>query len=109
ATAEAQLRAALTHSPNEPLAWLFLSNVLASDGRGAEAVEAAERANTRSPLDPLAYFFDAFAAMAYNAADRFDTAAQLAERSLKANAVHLPSWVELIIARALGGQMDQAR
>ena len=108
-TAETHLRAALAHNPNEPLAWLFLSNVLASSGRGTEAVEAAERANTRSPLDPLAYFFDAFAAMAYNAADRFDAAAKSAERSLKANAVHLPSWVELIIARAMGGQIDQAR
>jgi len=107
--AEAQLRRALSQHPNEPLAWLFLANVLASQNRGGEAVQAMEKASSRSPLDPMAYFFDAVAAAVYNAANRFDDAARCAERSLKANAAHLPSWVELIVAQALAGRMDQAR
>lgn len=109
AAAEKLLRVALASNPNEPLAWLFLANVLAGQGLGAEAVDAVERAGARSPLDPLGYFFDALAAVAYNAADRFDDAEHHARRSLKANAVHLPSWVELIIAQALAGRMEAAQ
>ena len=109
AGAQARLDEALQANPSEALAWLFLSNVQAGRDDGPAAVAAVDRAIACSPLDPIGYFFDTFAAVAYIAADRFDEAIEHARRSLRRNALHLPGLMQLIVAQALAGRMDDAR
>ena len=107
--AEQSLVKALSVNPNESLAWLFLSSVYANQGAGIEAVETATKARQLSPLDPLRYFYDIFAASAALAAGQYRHATELAHTSIRANRTHLPSYPVLIVAQALGGCVDEAR
>lgn len=109
AAAERELRAAASAGPNEPLAPLFLAQVLRNRGRPDEAVEAIERAQTLSPLDPMGYYYDLFAASAYSAAGQHERALELALRSLRRNALHLSTWVQVIIEQVSTGRMTDAR
>lgn len=107
--AERELRAAAAAGPNEPLAALFLAQVLRNRGRPQEAVEAIERAQALSPLDPMGYYYDLFAASAYSAAGQHERALTLALRSLQQNALHLSTWVQVIIEQVSTGRMEDAR
>lgn len=107
--AEARLRQAMAQGPNEPLAALFLSQVLRNRGKAAEAVQAIEHASALSPLDPLGYYFDLFAASAYSAAGDHELALTLALRSLRHNGLHLSTWVQVIIEQVHVHHMEDAR
>jgi tetratricopeptide (TPR) repeat protein len=101
--------AAIAANPNEALAWLFQSALLAYTDRGEEAARSAERAMSLSPLDPVRYFYDSFAAHAMIAAGRHAEAVTYAERSLRSNASHLPTFRSLAIAHGLTGNRSAAR
>lgn len=101
--------AAIAANHNESLAWLFMSALHAYCDRGPEAAAAAEIAMRLSPLDPIRYFYDSFAAHAMLAADRTTDAILLAQRSLRANGSHIPTHRTLAIAQALAGQAQEAR
>ena len=107
----AQLRyeQALHHDPNESLAWLYLSAVHAHRGRGEQAVQCCERARRLSPLDPLGYYYDGFAAWACLAAGQDQRALELALRSMRGNRLHLPTHILLLQSLALCGQVERAR
>lgn len=107
--AERELRAAADAGPNEPLAALFLAQVLRNRGRPQEAVEAIERAQALSPLDPMGYYYDLFAASAYSAAGQHERALALALRSLQQNALHLSTWVQVIIEQVNTGRIVDAQ
>ncbi|MFY9512365.1 MAG: hypothetical protein WAQ05_15455 [Rubrivivax sp.] len=104
-----QLDAAVQADPNQSLAWLFRSSVHAHRNEGPAAMEAIGRADAMSPLDPMRYFFDSFAAMAALADGQAERAWQLARRSVSLNARHLSSWLLLTLAAAEAGRMDDAR
>jgi adenylate cyclase len=101
--------AAIAANPNEALAWLFMSALHAYRDRGPEAAQAARTALHLSPLDPIRYFYDSFAAHAMLAAGHLDEAIALAQRSLRSNTTHMPTHRSLAIALAMDGQMDAAR
>lgn len=102
--AEAQLQAALVENPSESLAWLYLSAVQVYQGRSREAADAARMAQLLSPLDPMRYYYDSFAAHALLAAEQLAPATVLAQRSVSAYPAHVPTLVTLAIARALQEQ-----
>ena len=77
--------------------------------RGPEAAQAARTALHLSPLDPIRYFYDSFAAHAMLAAGHLDEAIALAQRSLRSNTTHMPTHRSLAIALAMDGQMEAAR
>lgn len=106
---EERLRQAVEAGPNEPMAWTFLSGVLAHTDRGAEAVDAIERAMHVAPLEPSSSDLDLFAADAYKVAGELKKALVHAERAVRANAVHLSAWVQLIVLQMLNEQADLAR
>ncbi len=106
--AEENLRLALNSNPNEPLAWLILSRVLACQDRAQDGVTALEQARALSPLDPMAYFYDAYAATVYGAAGQYEVALHHARRSAVANPNHLPSLAVLIIALHDSGLVSEA-
>ena len=107
--AEACYRRAVALNPQEPYAWAFLSGLHSYRDRGAEAVEAADRAVELSPLDPARFLFDAYRASARLLTGEYTRAVELAHDSLRANALHTPSHRLLIIALALAGRLDEAR
>lgn len=109
ALAEHRLREATRLAPNESLCWLFLADALTHQDRGQDAVDAIDNALRLSPLDPLRYYFDHFAARAYRVNGDLERAMHFAERSLRANALHLPSLVDMIVLRSLRGETDEAQ
>lgn len=100
---------ALTANPNEALAWLFMSALHVYRGRGPQAAVAAQTALHLSPLDPLRYYYDTFAAHAMLSAGRLAEAVVLAQRSLRANGIHVPTYRSLAIAQVLLGDMEAAQ
>lgn len=106
--AEQKLTQAVEVGPNESLSSLFLAQLYVNTGRAEAAVQAVEQATALSPLDPLGYYYDLFAASAYSAAGHHERALVLAQRSVRQNALHLSSWVQLIIAQVLVGKLEDA-
>ena len=107
--AERRLAQALAANPNEPLAWLWNAMVHAWRGRGAEAVQSADRALGLSPLDPMIYFFNSLAGMANLIGERYERAIELSTRSLRENRLHTPTLRTLAAAQVLSGRLNEAR
>lgn len=99
---------ALRINPNESMALLLLGTMHAFLGEGAQAWTLTESSLRLSPLDPLRYFYLSLSASAAISAQRYDEAAALAERSLRANRTHLSTYRGLALAQALGGHVLQA-
>jgi adenylate cyclase len=102
-------RRAIAANPNEPLAWLLLGAAHSFRGEGPQAVAASEQALVLSPVDPMKFFFDALAASAALADERYERAIELALRSLKVNRTHLSTWRVLAIAQSLAGRGAEAQ
>lgn len=100
---------ALQHNPNEALAWLFTATLRSWQGRGEEAVVAAEQALRLSPLDPIRYYYESLAAAGYLANKQYDKAQALCHSSLRLNRSHTPTYRVLAIAQMLAGAGDAAR
>jgi adenylate cyclase len=109
ASAERGLAQALTVNPNEALAWLWSAVTHAWRGRGAEAVQCADRALSLSPLDPMTYYFNSLASTANLIGEQYERAIELAERSLRENRLHTPTLRTLAAAQVLSERMTQAR
>ena len=107
--AERRLAQALAANPNEPLAWLWNAMTHAWRGRGAEAVQSADRALSLSPLDPMIYFFNSLASTANLIGECYERSIELATRSLRENRLHTPSLRTLAAAQVLSGRLDEAR
>jgi tetratricopeptide (TPR) repeat protein len=108
-TAEKRLAKACASNPNEPLAWLWNAMVHAWRGRGAEAVQSADRALLLSPLDPLTYYFNSLASTANLIGERYERAIELATRSLRENRLHTPTLRTLAAAQVRSGRLVEAR
>jgi TolB-like protein/Flp pilus assembly protein TadD len=107
--AERRLSEAIASNPNEPLAWLWNAMVHAWKGRGAEAVQSADRALSLSPLDPMIYYFNSLASTANLVGERYERAIELAERSLREHREHTPTLRTLAVAQVLSGRLEDAR
>ncbi len=77
--------AALAHDPSQAIAWLLSGVLHTFIGEGADAVTKTEYARKLSPLDPHRYFFDSMAAGAHAVNGNYETALELADRSLQFN------------------------
>ena len=108
-TAERRLGRAIAANPNEPLAWLWNAIVHAWRGRGADAVQSADRALSLSPLDPMIYYFNSLASTANLVGERYERSIELARRSLRENCLHTPTLRTLAVAQVLSGRLDDAR
>ena len=78
-------------------------------GNGRDVVELAEKACLLSPRDPMSYFFDMVLANGYAFHYQSELAIAAAERSLKANALHLPTLRVLLLAQVEAGRLEQAK
>ena len=106
--ADAAYLRALECNPSEPLAWLYTATLRSWQGRGPEAVQAAQRALELSPLDPMRYYFESLAAAAHLSDGRYDEAIALARRSLRVHRGHTPTYRVMTIAQVLSGRITEA-
>jgi len=103
------LDAATSMNASDSMAWLFKGVVQAFQGHGAQALAMVLEAGRLSPLDPLRDYYDALSATAALAAGDFALAADFAQRSVRANRAHSPTWRALVIAQSELGRLDEAR
>jgi adenylate cyclase len=109
AAAERHYLSALAANPNEMLAWMYLATLMAWQGRGQEAWQAAQKGLRLSPLDPLRYYQDTMASFAALAAERYADACEIAKRSLRANRLHTATYRTLLISQWMQGEEVEAR
>ena len=107
--AEQRYDTALENNPNEALAWLLKGAYHTFRSEGAQAVHAAEKARTLSPIDPFGYFYDALVSGAYLAAGEYEQALMLADRSLQVNDRHLSTLRIKLFALHFAGRTDEAQ
>jgi len=107
--AEQRLAHALAVNPNEPLAWVHSAITHSWRGRGAEAMQCADRALSLSPLDPMMYYFTSAAAQANLIGERYERSIELAKHSLRENRLHTPTLRTLAAALVLSGRIAEAR
>ena len=100
---------ALRANPSDAHAWMLLGTAHAFKGDGERAVAASHQAQRLSPLDPLHFLLDCHAAGTELAAENYAQALTLAERSMRANALHLSTYRVLSIAQFLNGDPESAR
>jgi class 3 adenylate cyclase len=100
---------AISVNPNDSLAYLLKGTLHAFQGEGEQAVRDTQRALRLSPLDPHRYFYDSLAATAALAAERYDRAIELAQRSLRSNRMHTSTLRAMAIAQWLSGKSEDAR
>jgi class 3 adenylate cyclase len=101
--------AALKANPNESIAWLLKGTLHAFRGEGKVAVRDTQRALKLTPLDPLRYFYDSLAATAALAAEQYERALELANRSLRANRTHASTLRARLVAQWQLGRREEAR
>lgn len=106
---EALYRAAIEANPNDAMAWVLKGALHSFRGEGGPAVHDTRRALALSPLDPLRYYYDVMAASAALAAQDYDEAVRMAERSLRSNSQHASTLRVLAIALAMREDLDGAR
>ena len=78
-------------------------------GERVEALFAAKRAISLSPLDPELYLFESYAARAAVLCERYEEALSHARASVRRNTLHAPSHRLLVGALWLMGRHDEAR
>ncbi|MEO6293219.1 MAG: hypothetical protein ABIO88_11430, partial [Burkholderiaceae bacterium] len=100
---------AVSLSSNEPMVWLYKSIWAHMWGDCSQAVIFAERASALSPIDPTRYYFDTILANAYSGDYQNEKAMIIAERALKANAVHVPTLRCLLVSQGELGLLDEAK
>lgn len=107
--ASARYHSALEINPNESLSWLLRGALYAFQDRGPDAIEAAERARYLSPIDPFGYYYDSLSSTAYLAAEDYERALELANRSIAGNDRHLSSLRAKITALHFLDRGEEAR
>lgn len=100
---------AIDINPNESLSWLLRGALLAFKDEGPEAIDAAARACSLSPIDPFGYFYDSLSSTAHLAAEDYQRALEFADRSLAFNDRHLSTLRAKIIALHFLDRGDEAR
>jgi TolB-like protein/Flp pilus assembly protein TadD len=101
--------AALNLDPNTAHAWMWSAATSVWAGDGGAAVEKVTRAASLSPYDPLMYFSNAVAGMAYLADSQYERAVESAYLALRESRNYAAAHRLLVIALVLAGRPDDAR
>ncbi len=86
--AETRYNDAIQSNPSDCLARALKGTLHAFKGEGEEALNNTELAMRLSPLDPMKYYYLSLASTAALSAERYDTALDYAQQSLKLNPYH---------------------
>jgi adenylate cyclase len=101
--------AALALNPNEPFAWLYGATLSAWTGDGVNAISSAKKALSLSPIDPIRYYFESLASIAYIAGGDYHGAVGLATESLRRNRAHTSTHKALALSLSLSGNLNLGR
>jgi TolB-like protein/tetratricopeptide (TPR) repeat protein len=107
-TADQRLREACVLNPSEGFAWLFHAVMLAFKGESASALDAAHRAISLSPMDPLRYYYESLMGSCEFSAGHYEDAVRWCESSRRRNRQHLSTLRILIAAQVALGRERQA-
>jgi adenylate cyclase len=99
---------ALRINPNDYMAWLYKSTLLAWKDKGEEAVVCASKALELSRLHPMRYYIESLAALPYLVGGHFDTAEQLSRSSLRINKTHSSTYRLLACAQVFAGKITES-
>ena len=107
-SAESRLRSACALNPSEGFGWLFLAVASAFRGNPEVALDAAHRAISLSPMDPLRYYYESLMGSCEFGAGHHEEAIRWCEASRRRNRQHLSTLRILIAAYAATDQKRQA-
>jgi class 3 adenylate cyclase/TolB-like protein/tetratricopeptide (TPR) repeat protein len=100
---------ALRSRPNDSLALLLKCELLALQGSGLLARQAAARASEAVAMRPLLFLHDSGCALAALVAGDTEAAIAWAQRALERSPNYLPALRTLVAAQVLGGSLPRAR
>jgi class 3 adenylate cyclase/tetratricopeptide (TPR) repeat protein len=100
---------AIAADSNNGLAWLLRGTQFAFMDEGERAVADTERAMMLSPLDPQRWYYTSLAATACVSARRYESALDLAQRSLRENRKHTSTLRVIVLAQWQLGHHERAR
>jgi TolB-like protein len=103
-----QFKTALRLNPNAAPVWLWSAATRAWDGDGRGAVEEVKKGTALSPYDPLMYFSNIIAGMAYLTNAQYDRAIEYAYLSLRENRSYAAAHRLLVIGLVLAGRLKEA-
>ncbi len=103
------LERARTVCPNSALAWVLSSVTLSYVGRGAEAVEFAERALRLSPFDQMLFAFYSALGLGHFTQGAYDEAVKWLRMSSSENPGFTANLRMLAAALSAQGRLDEAR
>ena len=101
--------AALRLNPNAAAVWVWSAAARAWEEDGVRAIEEAKRGSALSPFDPLMYFFNTIAGMAYLVDAQYERAIECGYRSLRDNRRYTAGHRVLVLGLMLAGRHDEAR
>jgi DNA-binding SARP family transcriptional activator/TolB-like protein len=100
---------ALHLNPNSAPVWVWSAAARAWQGDGRRAVEEAAKGKALSPFDPLNYFFNTIAGMAYLTDAQYERAIECAYLALQENRRYTSGHRLLVLALMLAGHADEGR
>jgi adenylate cyclase len=109
ALADDRLSRAIESNKSESMAWLFKSVLSSMWGSSSNSIEEALFAQSLSPLDPLKYFFELIAAAAFLTNNQLPEAIRHAQKSIRDNRHHAPTYRVLLTAQVESGLITEAR
>lgn len=99
---------ALEISPNDAVVRLLRGTLFAFRGDGGLAMRDTERSLHLTPFDPLRFFFLSLSASACIAAEDYERALQLADKSLRSNSTHTSTLRVKAVAQMRLNKADEA-
>jgi class 3 adenylate cyclase/tetratricopeptide (TPR) repeat protein len=107
--AEDRFAQALSQRGDHSLALLFQAELLALQGEAGAARAVMVRAMQQRAMEPLAYLYDAIAALAAWADGDAEAAIPFARRALERNPRYLPAWRTLVVSQVETERLGEAR
>lgn len=100
---------ALQIDPQEAQVWRMRAAIHSYVGEGEQAQACAAQALSLSPLDPTRFIYELIMGAGKLASGRFDEALEWADKSLRANLMHVPTHRLRVLALSLSGRDVEAR
>jgi tetratricopeptide (TPR) repeat protein len=100
---------ALEIDPQEAQVWRMRAAIHSYVGDGEQAQACAAQALSLTPLDPTRFIYELIMGASKLASGRYDEALEWADKSLRANIMHVPTHRLRVLALSLSGRDAEAR
>jgi TolB-like protein len=103
------IKQALAYTPNSPIVLSLAALVQAYAGQFSTAIKYAEASLRLSPFDPMRFSAELAAAYGHFFSERYDDAAEAAQRSSHINPQFVPAVTLIVASRTRGGHTHAAQ